>query len=86
MQCGLILFLPDSWDNLSPSGGRQGGQQLLVFTENKGISDTGVRQSGTSSTDTEQVIAQDYCSSNRDRGALRESLIYAGERGRRNRD
>lgn len=79
---GFILSLPESWNNLSLSGGGQRGQQLLVFTEHKHISETGVGQSGASSTDAEQVIAQDYCSSNRHRGALWESLIYAGERRR----
>lgn len=78
---GFILHLPGSWNHLSPSGGGQRGEQLLVFTEHKYISETGVGQSSASSTDTEQVIAQDYGSSYRHRGAIRESLIYAGERG-----
>lgn len=78
---GLIQCLLESWNHLSPSGGGQRGEQLLVFTEHEHISETGVGQSGASSADTEQVVAQDYCSSYRHRGALRESLIYAGERG-----
>lgn len=75
-----VRCLPESWNHLSPSGGGQRGQQLLVFTEHKHISETGVGQCGASSADTEQVITQDYRPSHRHRGALRESLIYAWER------
>lgn len=78
---GFRLSLPGSWNHLSPSGGGQRGQQLLVFTEHENISETGVGQSSAGSADTEQVVTQDHCSSYRHRGALRESLIYAGERG-----
>lgn len=53
---------------------------MLVFTEHKHISQTGVGQSGTGPADAKQVIAQDYSSSDRHRGSLWESLIYAGER------
>lgn len=72
--------LPDSWKDLSPSGGGQRVEQLLVFTEHKHVSETGVGQCGPSSADTEQVIAQNHCSSYRHRGAVLESLIYAGDR------
>lgn len=77
----VLLRLPGSWNDLSPSGGGERGEQLLFFTEHQHISEAGISQSSASSTDTEQVIAQDYCSSYRHRGALQESLIYAGERG-----
>ena len=62
---------------MTPSGGGQSGEQLLVFTEHKHISETGVGQSRASPADTEQVVAQDHGSPNRHRGALWESLIYA---------
>lgn len=65
---------------MSPSGGGQRGQQLLVVTKHQYVSETGVGQSSAGSTDTEQVIAQNYCSSYWHCGALCESLIYAVER------
>ena len=77
----MSLCLPECWYDLSPSGGGQRGEQLLVFTEHNHVSETGVGQSRASSADTEQVIAQDDRSSYRHRRALRENLIYAGERG-----
>ena len=75
-----MLCLPERWNHLSPSGGGQRGQQLLVFTEHEHISEAGVGQCSASSADAEQVITQDHRSSHRHSGALRESLIYAGER------
>ena len=78
---GVSQLLPESWNHLSPSGGGQRREQLLFFTEHNCISETGVSQSRASSADAEQVVAQDDRSSYRHCGALRESLIYAGERG-----
>lgn len=77
----IHTVIPESWNHLSPSGGGQRGEQLLVFTEHQYVSETGVGQSSAGSADTEQVIAQDHCSSHWHCGALGESLIYAVERG-----
>lgn len=75
----FVFFSPERWHHLSPSCGRQRGEQLLVLAEHKNISEAGVGQSGASSADAEQVVAQDHGPSRRHRGAHRQSLIYAGE-------
>lgn len=75
------MRLPESWHHLAPSGGGQREQQVLVFTKHEHVSEAGVGESSSGSADAEQVVAQDYGSSSRNRGALWEGLIYAGREG-----
>lgn len=74
------LVSPESRHHLTPPGGGQRGKQLLIFTEHQHIPEAGVGQSCASSTHTEQIIAEDHCSSHWHCGAFWEGLIYAGEK------
>lgn len=76
-----MQILPVCWKNRAPSIGGQGGEQFPVVTEHQHVSEAGVGQGRARSADTEEVVAQNHCSSLWNRGTFRKRLIYAGERG-----